>query len=173
MPGLLPESLWNHGRWRWAKVCAVAALLLITWFLAEAWEAERLRSWMGWVSLALILWLSLHGLVKGPGSAKGRISAHIWLGILALFTGLLHGGLALAWTVHGLGLVLLLAAILSGAWGVWAYNSLPRHIAEAKDKAQENNLERRLKGWRAFHLPVSFALIGALAAHIISMAFFR
>jgi hypothetical protein len=173
MPGPLPETYWSHGSWRWAKVCAVVALLLITWLLAEAWEAEKLRSWMGWIALTLILWLSLHGLVKGPGSAKGRISAHIWLGILALFTGILHGGLALGWTVHSLGILLLLIAIISGGVGVWAYDSLPRHIAEAKDEAQVKTLERRLMGWRAVHLPVSLALLGVLAAHILSMAFYR
>ncbi|MGE3730906.1 MAG: hypothetical protein AB7F83_10190 [Lysobacterales bacterium] len=118
-------------------------------------------SWQGYtlggIGLALILWLSWLGVRKRSyrsrlGTVQGWTSAHVWLGLALLPIGFLHAAFQLGFNVHTLALVLMVAVVLSGLYGLFAYSILPRRLAETLgDKNRDqwltelNRIDARLR----------------------------
>ncbi|MGD9584240.1 MAG: hypothetical protein AB7V26_11320 [Lysobacterales bacterium] len=118
-------------------------------------------SWQGYtlggIGLALILWLSWLGVRKRSyrsrlGTVQGWTSAHVWLGLALLPIGFLHAAFQLGLNVHTMALVLMVAVVLSGLYGLFAYSILPRRLAETLgDKNRDqwltelNRIDARLR----------------------------
>lgn len=91
-------------------------------------------SWLGYtlgtISALLILWLLWFGIRKrryarASSSARGWLSAHVYLGTSLIVIAFLHSGFQVGWNIHTLTLVLMLLVIFSGFFGVYAYLRFP------------------------------------------------
>ncbi len=91
-------------------------------------------SWLGYtlgtIGAVLIVWLLWFGIRKrrygrAIGTARGWLSAHVYLGTSLILISLLHSGFQVGWNIHTLALVLMLLVIFSGFFGVYAYLRYP------------------------------------------------
>lgn len=128
----------RHADYRWAKrallLCA-ASLAAYVWH--EPVGGPSGGSWLGYtlggVGAALILILLWLGVRKRRyrsnfGTVKGWASAHVYLGLSLLLIASLHSGFQFGLNVHTLSYVLMVAVVLSGIWGLIAYDRLPARI---------------------------------------------
>ena len=73
-------------------------------------------------------WLRHHG-----PTLQGWLSAHIYLGLALVVLVTLHTGFQFGWNVHSLAYVLMMVAIVSGCYGVYAYLRFPSLMTENMD----------------------------------------
>jgi len=107
-------------------------------------------TWLGYalgtIGALLIVWLAWFGARKRQyrstaGTLQGWLSAHVYLGATLIVIATLHAAFQVGWNVHTLAYVLMLAVILSGFYGVWAYIRYPAKITETHgDDTQESLL---------------------------------
>lgn len=93
---------------------------------------------LGTIGALMILWLAYLGrrkrnYAKGWGTVRGWVSAHVYLGTALIVVATLHTGFQFDWNIHTLAFVLMVAVILSGLFGVFAYRTYP---------SARNNLKR-------------------------------
>ena len=131
-------------RWLWG-----ALLLLVLCIGAYLWHSPvgappNGGTWLGYtlgtVGALLILWLMWFGIRKrrygaGFGTVRGWLSAHVYLGTALILVALLHSGFQIGWNVHTLALVLMLAVIFSGFFGVYAYVRYPTLMTRNRQDA--------------------------------------
>ncbi len=116
----------------------VALILSIGSIVAYVWHdpigVPNGGSWLGYtlgtIGALLILWLLWFGIRKrrysgGSGTARGWLSAHVYLGTTLILIAFLHAGFQVGWNIHTLALVLMLLVIFSGFFGVYAYLRYP------------------------------------------------
>jgi hypothetical protein len=116
----------------------VALILSIASIVAYLWHdpigVPNGGSWLGYtlgtIGALLILWLLWFGIRKrrysgGSGTARGWLSAHVYLGTTLILIAFLHAGFQVGWNIHTLALVLMLLVIFSGFFGVYAYLRYP------------------------------------------------
>lgn len=116
----------------------VAAASLLAYWLHDPLGAPNGGTWLGYtlgtVGALLILWLTALGIRKRAygstlGTVRGWLSAHVYLGVTLLLVATLHAGFQFGWNIHTLAWVLMLAVILTGLYGVWAYHRYPTLIS--------------------------------------------
>jgi hypothetical protein len=129
-----------YRRFRCLKAALLLSLASVVAYLA--WEPPGGHdggTWLGYalgtIGALLIVWLMLLGVRKrryGPGSwsLKGWLSAHVYLGLSLLVVATLHAAFEVGLNVHTLAYALMVAVILSGIVGVFAYARLPRLMTE-------------------------------------------
>jgi hypothetical protein len=116
----------------------VALILSIGSIVAYLWHdpigVPNGGSWLGYtlgtIGALLILWLLWFGIRKrrygrASGTARGWLSAHVYLGATLILIAFLHAGFQVGWNIHTLALVLMLLVIFSGFFGVYAYLRYP------------------------------------------------
>lgn len=112
----------------------VAALVFYAWHpWHTAAEPPNGGTWLGYtlgtVGALLIFWLTWFGVRKRRFSAssklQGWLSAHVYLGASLIIVATLHTGFQFGWNVHTLAYVLMLAVIISGFYGIYAYARYP------------------------------------------------
>lgn len=134
------QSFLVYHRHRYLKL---ALLLLIAAVAAYVWQKPEGPpnggTWLGYVlgtvSALLIVWLMWLGVRKRRyrstlGSVEGWTSAHVYLGLTLLVFATLHTGFRFGFNVHTLAYVLMVAVIVSGIYGVYAYMRYPRLMTE-------------------------------------------
>lgn len=139
------ESFLRHAQWRYLKLAAALAILALALY---AWHQPPYGpnggTWLGYglggFGALLILWLAALGIRKRSyrsnlGALRGWTSAHVYLGLLLLLVATLHTGFQFGWNVHTLAYALMVAVIVSGAYGVIAYSRYPRLITENRAQA--------------------------------------
>jgi hypothetical protein len=104
-------------------------------------------TWLGYtlgtIAAALIVWLMLFGLrkrsyVTSPGTLRGWLSAHVYLGTSLIFVVLLHTGFDIHWNLHTLTFVLMLIVIFSGFFGMYVYLRYPTLMTRNRESATRN-----------------------------------
>jgi len=132
------QSLLAYAKFRYLKVAAVVLVATIAAYALNRPPGGRYGgSWMGYtlgtIGALLILWLLWFGIRKRryastAGTLLGWLSAHVYLGTTLLVIATLHAAFQVGWNVHTLAYVLMIAVILSGFFGVWAYLKYPALI---------------------------------------------
>ncbi len=147
------QSLLAFAGYRYLKVALFAVALAIG---AYVWDnppgGPHGGTWLGYtlgtISALLVLWLLLFGMRKRRyrstlGTLQGWLSAHVYLGASLLILATLHAAFQFGWNVHTLAWVLMVAVILSGFYGVFAYLRFPPRIT---DTLGDDTLESLLLG---------------------------
>ncbi len=151
---VLHESFLTHANNRWLKLalllCGVAIGLYI---FHDPSAGPNGGTWLGYglgsLGLVLILWLALLGARKRNyssrlGTVKGWTSAHVWLGLSLIVIGTLHTGFQFGLNVHTLAWVLMMLVILSGLWGVFAYQRYPTLITDRRGSLPAEDMLREI-----------------------------
>ena len=236
-------------RWLWVALALLLACVLAYAFHEPVAAPPNGGTWLGYtlgtIGALLIFWLMWFGVRKRrygsrSGPLRGWLSAHVYLGTALVAVALLHSGFQFGWNVHTAALVLMLAVILSGFYGVYTYLRYPALMTRNRDSAsreamieeiaeldqnalsladlvspkihaivlrsientrlgggdkQAETLRRRIdvmtrkknlasriardiqlqalmEIWLYLHVPLSFALLAALLAHVISVFFY-
>lgn len=146
------ESFLAHRAYFWARVAGFASLfVIITYLLIDVEPRHNGGSWYGYtlgtIGAGLIVWLAWLGIRKrrptpGSWSLKAWTSAHVYLGLSLVIVGTLHTGFQLGWNVHTLAWVLMMLVIISGAYGITVYASLPQRLSEnRREMTREQMIE--------------------------------
>lgn len=134
------HSFLEHGRYVYLKLSALlVAAAVIAYIWHEPPGGRDGGTWLGYTlgSLAALIVLVLlwFGVRKrryrnALGSLKGWLSAHVYLGLALVFIATLHTGFELGWNLHTLCYALMLAVVVSGLYGVYAYVRFPRLLTD-------------------------------------------
>ncbi len=141
------EGFLRHRRFRWLKIATVLCIVSLVAYLAVDVEPRpNGGSWIGYtlgtVGAGLIVWLSLLGIRKraitqGSWSLKAWTSAHVYLGLSLIVVATLHTGFQFGWNVHTLAYALMMLVIVSGAFGIWAYATLPAALSSNRGETTQ------------------------------------
>lgn len=140
---MIRETLLSAYGFRYLKLMLVlCAASVAAYLLDHPKGGAHGGTWLGYtlgtVGALLIVWLILLGARKrayrtGPGTLRGWLSAHVYLGLALALIGTLHTGFHLQFrhlNVHDLSWVLMMLVIASGIWGVAAYLRNPLRMSE-------------------------------------------
>lgn len=128
------QTILNHAGYRWlwgAVILALGSLIGYIWHspVGPPNGGSILGYTLGTIGALLILWLMWFGIRKrkyfANSSARGWLSAHVYLGTALILVALLHCGFQFGWNIHTAALVLMLGVIFSGFIGVYAYLRYP------------------------------------------------
>lgn len=128
-------SILEYARFRWFKVSlvlCVGAGAAYLWHdpVPHAYGGTGLGYALGTIGALLIAWLLWFGVRKrsysATGNLQGWLSAHVYLGTALLVIVTLHTGFQLAWNIHTIAYLLMVAVVVSGFYGVFAYLRVPR-----------------------------------------------
>jgi len=130
------ESFIAYSRHRYLKLAGLLGLVATLVYLTDRPYGSRYGgSWGGYTlgitAALLVVWLIWFGYRKRSyadpgGRLVGRLSAHVYFGVVLLVVATLHTGFHFGWNVHTLAYVLMCAAIFSGVFGVFCYLRYPR-----------------------------------------------
>lgn len=151
---VLHESFLTHAKSRWLKLAVLLCGVAIGLYIYHDPNAgPNGGTWLGYglgtLGLVLILWLALLGARKRNyssrlGTVKGWTSAHVWLGLSLIVIGTLHTGFQFGLNVHTLAWVLMMLVILSGLWGVFAYQRYPTIITDRRGSLPAEDMLREI-----------------------------
>ncbi len=145
------QSLLAYAKYRWAKIAFVVIAAAIAAYAFDRsphghYGGSALGYTLGTIGVLLIAWLTWFGVRKRrygstAGTLLGWLSAHVYLGVSLLVIATLHAAFEVGWNVHTLAYALMVAVILSGFYGVYAYLRHPRGITDVLgDDTQESLL---------------------------------
>lgn len=144
------ESFLRHKGFRWLKIATVLCLVcFVAYFAADVKPRPSGSTWIGYtlgtLGAGLIVWLSLLGIRKraiteGTWSLKAWTSAHVYLGLSLIVVATLHTGFQLGWNVHTLAYALMMLVIVSGAFGVWVYATLPAALSNNREQMTQGQM---------------------------------
>jgi len=77
---------------------------------------------------------------------KAWVSAHVYLGLSLIVIATLHTGFQFGWNVHTLAYGLMLLVIASGAFGVWAYATLPKALSDNRGETTRKQMLAQIHG---------------------------
>lgn len=145
------QSILAYARYRYLKLATAVTLATIAVY---AWHRPPNGpyggTWLGYtlgtIGALLIAWLLWFGVRKRQfgstaGMLQGWLSAHVYLGTTLIVIATLHAAFKVGWNIHTLAYVLMLAVIISGFYGVYAYLRYPRVMT---DNLADDTLEMLL-----------------------------
>ncbi len=136
------SSFLSHakGRYFWVAL-GLSALSIVLYVMDDPTEPPNGGTWLGYslgtIGALLILWLAYLGkrkrnFVRGWGTVKGWVSAHVYLGASLLVVATLHTGFQFAWNIHTFAFGLMCFVIFSGFFGIFVYRTYPTAQNELK-----------------------------------------
>ena len=130
----------EYRRYRYLKVAALLVLVSIIGYSAYGSPVGRyggtpmgyILGTLGALLIAGLMWLGVQKrrYRANAGGLRGWVSAHIYLGISLIVIATLHAGFQIGWNVHTLAYMLMIAVIISGFFGVYAYLRFPSLMTE-------------------------------------------
>ncbi|HZW52004.1 MAG TPA: hypothetical protein VFF05_09090 [Rudaea sp.] len=139
------DSILTYAKSRYLWIALVLTLASLVAYIAyDPGGPPNGGTWLGYtlgtIGAALIVWLMLFGMRKrsyhnSPGTLRGWLSAHIYLGTSLILIVLLHSGFQFGWNIHTLAFVLMLVVIFSGFFGVYVYLRYPNLMTRNRDSA--------------------------------------
>jgi hypothetical protein len=136
----MPSSFLTHGDFRWLKFAlAVTAISIAVYAWHDPIGGANGGTWVGYglggVGAAIILLLLWYGIRKrrfssSAGTVRGWLSAHVYLGVALVVIATLHTGFEFGWNIHTVAYGLMVAVVLSGLYGVYAYRRYPLQMTE-------------------------------------------
>ncbi len=136
------ESILEYRRGRYLKVAlllSAAAIGAYVWHEPHGNLKPYGGTWLGYtlgtIAGVLVLWLMWLGVRKrryrlALGKVQGWTSAHIYVGTSLIVIATLHSGFEFGLNLHTLTYALMVAVIVSGFFGVYAYLRYPRMMTE-------------------------------------------
>jgi len=134
------QSVLAYANFRYLKVATLAiaaAVFGYIWYAPPTgrYGGSAMGYTLGTVGALLIVWLLWFGVRKRQfasttGTLLGWLSAHVYLGTSLLVIATLHAAFELGINVHTLAYALMVAVILSGFYGVYAYLRFPAIMTE-------------------------------------------
>jgi hypothetical protein len=128
------RSFLSWRRFHYARLAASASLLVIAVYALDQPDGPPnggtlLGYFLGTAGVGLIIWLAWFGIRRrrygGAGGLQGLLSAHVYFGVALVVVATLHTGFQLHWNVHGLAFMLMVAVVLSGIFGTYAFWRYP------------------------------------------------
>ncbi len=139
------DTILTYGRSRYLWI---SLGLMATSLAAYVWHdpggPPNGGTWLGYtlgtIAAVLIVWLMLFGIRKRsysgtPGTLRGWLSAHVYLGTSLIFIVLLHTGFDIHWNLHTFTFVLMLVVIFSGFFGMYVYLRYPTLMTRNRESA--------------------------------------
>jgi hypothetical protein len=166
------QSLLAYAKYRWAKIAALLVAAAVAAYALDnpphgRYGGSLLGYALGTIGALMILWLTWFGVRKRQYASTsstllGWLSAHVYLGTALVVVATLHAAFEVGWNVHTLAYVLMLAVILSGFYGVYAYLRHPSAITEALGEDTQESLLLRIadldRQMRSLALPLPDAV---------------
>jgi hypothetical protein len=90
------------------------------------------RGGLGAAIILLLLWYGVRKrrFASNAGTVRGWLSAHVYLGLALIVIATLHTGFQFGWNIHTVAYALMIAVVLSGLYGVYAYRRYPVQMTE-------------------------------------------
>lgn len=148
------QTILNHAgfRWMWgALILALGSLIAYFWHspVGPPNGGSILGYTLGTIGAVLILWLMWFGVRKrryfANSSARGWLSAHVYLGTALILVALLHCGFQFGWNIHTAALVLMLLVIFSGFIGVYAYLRYPSLMTQNRQNTTRDAMIEEIR----------------------------
>jgi hypothetical protein len=150
------ETFAGHRRFFWMWVCAlgVGAMGAAYHFdhpLGGPSGGTTLGIVYGVLATAGIGLLMVYGLRRryayahGPGTLKGWLSAHVWIGTSLAIVVPMHSGFKFAKNLHTMAYALMLATIASGLWGAFSYLTYPPRLRAQREGTTPKKLLEQLE----------------------------
>ena len=135
------ESFLVYRGFRYLKLAIALSLLsIIVYFLHDPPVRPNGGTWLGYTLggigaffILLLLWLGVRKrryFSNAGGTVKAWTSVHVYLGLSLLIIATLHTGFQFGWNVHTLAYVLMIIVIISGIFGIVAYERYPTLMTE-------------------------------------------
>ena len=144
------QSLLAYSKYRWAKIALTVVVAAIAAYALDRsphghYGGSVLGYTLGTIGALLIVWLSWFGVRKRryrstASTVLGWLSAHVYLGMALVVIATLHAAFEVGWNVHTLAYVLVLAVVLSGFYGVYAYLRHPSGITDVLGEDTQESL---------------------------------
>ncbi len=131
----------------------IVAAAALGYIFDQPSEPPNGGTWLGYTlgtaAALLVCYLAAYGLRRRSfhapsGSASGWLSAHVYLGVAALFIATLHCAFQFGWNVHTAAYVLLALVVLSGCWGVYVYARYPGLMVRLRGESSREALLEQL-----------------------------
>lgn len=134
----MASSFLTHGEFRWLKFAlALTAGSIAVYAWHDPIGGPDGGTWVGYglggLAAAIIVLLLWYGVRKrrfssNTGSVRGWLSAHVYLGVALVVIATLHTGFEFGWNIHTVAFGLMIAVVLSGLYGVYAYRRYPSQM---------------------------------------------
>jgi hypothetical protein len=148
------QSFINYRAFRYAFIAAaLCTAAVLAYLIHSPREPPNGSTWLGYTlgsaAALLVIYLALYGIRRrrfhaNTGTAQGWLSAHVYLGIAALALATLHCGFQFGLNVHTAAWTLLLLVVVTGCWGVYAYQRYPGLILRQRGNASRESLFEEL-----------------------------
>lgn len=133
-------SFLTHHEFRYLGIAlGLIGLAVLAYVIHDPIGRPNGGTWLGYtlggLAASLVLLLLWYGIRKRRfrstrGTVRGWLSAHVYLGLSLIVIATLHTGFQFGWNIHTLAYGLLLAVIVSGIYGVYAYLRYPELMTE-------------------------------------------
>ncbi len=134
------ENLLKYKKYRYLSLSLILIVSAAVIYLTQGIEQPANGgTWQGYTlgifSAFLVLLLTYLGIRKRSyssrmGTVEGWTSAHVFLGTSLLLIATLHAAFQVGWNIHTLAYVLMIAVILSGFYGLFAYLHYPQVMSK-------------------------------------------
>lgn len=148
------ESFLAYGRGRYLKLAvAIGVVSLVLYLIDVPYGSRYGGTWAGYIlgtlGALLIVWLTWFGYRKrryaeGQALLSGRLSAHVYFGLVLILVATLHTGFHFGWNVHTLAYALMCLVIGSGIFGVFSYRRYPRLMTANRANLTTNQMLARI-----------------------------
>lgn len=150
------ETFAGHRRYFWAWVSAGMLAAMGVVYAADHPVGGRnggtvlgyaygILAAIGIVALVGYGYRRRHAYAAGPGTLKGWLSAHVWIGVALTVVVPMHSGFKLSRNLHAVPYLLMVLTIATGIWGAFSYLRYPARMRAQREGATPRGLMEQLE----------------------------